>query len=323
MTLLVRKADAVARVVRTIFALTLSVCKECTASDGKCTDTPRPEGRCLDTLRPDARCRGSCVRVQVPWRVASRRTVPWRVATRRTVPWPVASRRTVPWPVASRRTVPWRAASLLARFRPLRLERLVRPDTVDANIFFPDVLALEHACHLLIGESLVDINTSKAGILQLRHRMTQELMAGHLTDVEQVAIPLAEDSPLQSPTSAVHTPFATVHSRFMAVETLSPRLQSLPITAQIISSAVQTPSPSSGMRSPIIPVQTPSPGPQCPPIVVQIASSATQTPFPGVQGPLIAMQILSVLSGFLSNAFTMCVTEILSLLPHQNFMGKN
>ena len=185
------------------------------------------------------------------------------------------------------------------------------------------VLAFEHACHLLIGESLVDINTSKVGILQLRHRMTQELMAGRLTAVEQVAIPLAEESPLQSPTSAVQTPFAAVHSRFMAVETPSPRVQSLPITAQIVSSAMQTPSPSSGMRSPIIPVQTPSPGPQCPPIVVQIASSATQTPSPGVQGPLIAMQTLSVLSGFLSNAFTMCVTEILSLLPHQNFRGKN
>jgi len=128
MTLLVRKADAVARVVRTTFALTLSVCKERTASDGKCPDTPRPEGRCLDTLRPDARCRGSCVRAQVPWRVASRRTVPWRVA----------SRRTVPWRVASRRTVPWRAASGVARFRPLRLERLVRPDAVDAIFFFPD-----------------------------------------------------------------------------------------------------------------------------------------------------------------------------------------
>jgi len=130
MTLLVRKADAAACVVRTTFALTLSVCKERTASDGKCPDTPRPEGRCLDTLRPDARCRGSCVRAQVPWRVASRCTVPWRVA----------SRRTVPWCVASRRTVPWRAASGVARFCPLRLERLVRPDAVDAIFFFPDDL---------------------------------------------------------------------------------------------------------------------------------------------------------------------------------------
>ena len=34
-------------------------------------------------------------------------------------------------------------------------------------------------------------------------------------------------------------------------------------------------------------------------------------------------RILSVPSGFLSNAFTMCVPEILSLSPHQNFMGKN
>jgi len=120
MTLLVRKADAMARVVRTTFALTLSVCKERTASDGKCPDTPRPEGRCLDTLRPDARCRGSCVRAQVPWRVAFRRTVHWHVA--------------------SRRTVPWRAASGVARFRPLRLERLVRPDAVDAIFFFPDAV---------------------------------------------------------------------------------------------------------------------------------------------------------------------------------------
>jgi len=36
------------------------------------------------------------------------------------------------------------------------------------------VLALEHARRLLIGGSLVDIDTSTAGILQLRHRMTEE-----------------------------------------------------------------------------------------------------------------------------------------------------
>jgi len=118
MTLLVRKADAVARVFRMTFALTLSVCKERTASDGKCPDTPRLEGRCLDTLRPDARCRWSCVQAQVPWRVASRRLVPWRVA--------------------SQCTVPWRAASGVARFHPLRLQRLVRPDAVDAIFFFLD-----------------------------------------------------------------------------------------------------------------------------------------------------------------------------------------
>ena len=55
------------------------------------------------------------------------------------MPWRVATRRTVPWRVACRRTVPWRAASGVARFRPLRLERLVRPDAVDAIFFFPDV----------------------------------------------------------------------------------------------------------------------------------------------------------------------------------------
>ena len=84
------------------------------------------------------------------------------------------------------------------------------------------VLALEHARRLLIGESLVDINTSKAGILQLRHRMTQELRAGCLTGVEQVAIPLAKESPLQSPLSAVQTLSAAALSRFMAMPTPSP-----------------------------------------------------------------------------------------------------
>ena len=79
------------------------------------------------------------------------------------------------------------------------------------------VLALEHARHLLIGESLVDMNTSKVGILQLRHRMTSELRAGRLTGVEQVAILLAEKSPLQSPPSAVQTPSAAVQSRSMAM----------------------------------------------------------------------------------------------------------
>jgi len=135
MTLLVRKADAIAGVIWTTFALTLSVCKEPTASDGKYPDTPCPEGRCLDTLRPDARYRGSCVRAQVPWRVASRRTV---------------SRR-----VASRLTVPWRAASGVARFRPLRLERLVCPDAVDAIFFFLMHLlpSLLHPCCLPLLQS--------------------------------------------------------------------------------------------------------------------------------------------------------------------------
>jgi len=135
------------------------------------------------------------------------------------------------------------------------------------------VLALEHACCLLIGKSLVDINTSKAGILQLRHRITQELRAGRLTGVEQVAIPLAEESPLQSPPSAVQTTSATAQSWFMAMQTLSPGAQSPPIAIQIASSAAQTPSPSSGAQSPFMPVQTPSPGVQSPPIATQIASS--------------------------------------------------
>jgi len=84
------------------------------------------------------------------------------------------------------------------------------------------VLALEYARRLLIGESLVDINTSKTGILQQHYRMTQELRAGRLTGVEQVAIPLAEESPLQSPPSAVQIPSAAVQSRSMAMQTPSP-----------------------------------------------------------------------------------------------------
>jgi len=93
------------------------------------------------------------------------------------------------------------------------------------------VLALEHTRRLLIEESLVDINTSKTGVLQLRYRMTQELRAGRLTGVEQVAIPLAEESPLQSPLSAVQIPSAAVQSQSMAVQTPSPGAQSPPIAA--------------------------------------------------------------------------------------------
>ena len=84
------------------------------------------------------------------------------------------------------------------------------------------VLALEYTRRLLIGESLVNINTSKACILQLCHRMTQELRVGHLTGVEQVAIPLAEESPLQSPPSAVQIPSAATQSRSMAGQTPFP-----------------------------------------------------------------------------------------------------
>ena len=142
------------------------------------------------------------------------------------------------------------------------------------------VLALEHARCLLIGESLVDINTSKAGILQLCHRITQELRAGCLTGVEQVAIPLAEESPLQSPPSAVQTPSAAAQSWFMAMQTLFPGAQSPPIAIQIASSAVQTPSPSSSAQSPFMSMQTPSLGAQSQPIAAQIASSARQTPSP-------------------------------------------
>jgi len=46
MTLLIRKADAMACVIRSTYALTLYVQKE------KCPDTPRPEGRCRGTHRP-------------------------------------------------------------------------------------------------------------------------------------------------------------------------------------------------------------------------------------------------------------------------------
>ena len=42
----VRKADAVARVVRSTFAMTLCIRKE------KYHDTPRPEGRCRGMRRP-------------------------------------------------------------------------------------------------------------------------------------------------------------------------------------------------------------------------------------------------------------------------------
>jgi len=200
MTLLVRKADAVARVVRTTFALTLSVCKECTASDGKCPDTPRPEGRCLDTLRPDARCRGSCVRAQVPWRVASRRTVPWRVATRHTVPWRVASRRTVPWRVASRRTVPWRAASGVARFRPLRLERLVRPDAVDANFFFPDDSSVTQGQHLATFQGNVELWAAD-------HQRKMNQVEGELGQAREEIHRIATYIPLAgSPRTRVTTP---------------------------------------------------------------------------------------------------------------------
>ena len=44
----------------------------------------------------------------------------------------------MPWRVASQHTVPWWAASGVARFPLLRLERLVRPDAVDAIFFFPN-----------------------------------------------------------------------------------------------------------------------------------------------------------------------------------------
>jgi len=117
------------------------------------------------------------------------------------------------------------------------------------------VLALEHARCLLIGESLVDINTSKAGILQLRHRMTQELRAGRLTGVVQVAIPLAEESPLQSPPSAVQILSTATQSRSMATQTPSPGAQSPAIATQIVSSATQTPSP--GAQSPFMAAQIP------------------------------------------------------------------
>jgi len=188
------------------------------------------------------------------------------------------------------------------------------------------VLALEHARRLLIGESLVNINTSRAGILRLRQRMTKELMAGGLTGVEQVAIPLAEESPMQnlSPTaqiasnaaqtpspgaqstpiaaqivsSALQTPSAAAQSPSMAVQTPSPSARSPPMaaktpspTAQIASSVVQTPSP--GAWSPFIAAQTPSPGAQTLSPTAHIASSAAQTPSAGAQSPLIAAQITS------------------------------
>jgi len=38
---------------------------------------------------------------------------------------------------------------------------------------------------------------------------------------------------------------------------------------------------------------------------------------------LRCLRILSVHLGFLLNTFTMCVTEILSLSPHQKFLHKN
>ena len=53
LTLLVRKADAVAHVVRRTFALTLCVQKV------KCPDTPRPEGRRRGARRPEGRCCGT------------------------------------------------------------------------------------------------------------------------------------------------------------------------------------------------------------------------------------------------------------------------
>jgi hypothetical protein len=65
-------------------------------------------------------------------------------ASGRTVPWRAASGRLVPWRAASRRTVPRRVASGVARCRPLRLERLMHTDAVDADFFFPDGYQVRH-----------------------------------------------------------------------------------------------------------------------------------------------------------------------------------
>jgi hypothetical protein len=162
------------------------------------------------------------------------------------------------------------------------------------------VLALEHARRLLIGESLVNINTSKAGILQLRHRMTKELRAGGLTGVEQVAIPLAEESPLQNP-----SPTAQIASS--AAQTPSPGAWSPFIAAQTPYPGAQTPSPGAHIASSA--VQTPSAGAQSPLIAAQITSSAAQTPSPSAQSPIIAAQTPSEASAFVATPTSCDPTE--------------
>jgi hypothetical protein len=76
------------------------------------------------------------------------------------------------------------------------------------------VLVLEHARRLLLGQLSVDIDTSEAGIIELRRRMANELKTGRLIDVEKFAIALATESPFAAAENSfsIATPSVPPHS---------------------------------------------------------------------------------------------------------------
>jgi hypothetical protein len=76
------------------------------------------------------------------------------------------------------------------------------------------VLVLEHVHRLVLGQLSVDIDTSEAGIIELRRRMANELKTGCLIDVEKFAITLATESPfaIVENSCSIATPAIPLHS---------------------------------------------------------------------------------------------------------------